>query len=84
MSTVGAYNSRPTPTDGGGMKWHDYCLMFEQPEELAYPDRCPSCSTLIPELIKELTAYAKEEYIRGIREGANLLHAHADRREGER
>ncbi len=83
MSTVGAYNSRPTPTDGGGMKWHDYCLMFER-DELAYPERCPSCLNLIPELIKEFIAYGHSEYLRGIREGANLLHAHADRREGEK
>ena len=33
--------------------------------------------------IAELILFAKSEYIRGLRDGANMLHAHADRREVE-
>ena len=33
--------------------------------------------------IAELILFAKSEYIRGLRDGANMMHAHADRREAE-
>ena len=41
---------------------------------------CPLCRKTTPVLIAELMAFAKAEYLRGLRESANILHAHADRR----
>ena len=42
---------------------------------------CLTCTPLIQTLIRELMVYANKEYVRGMREAANVLHAHADRRE---
>jgi len=42
---------------------------------------CQVCTPLIRALIHELMIYANKEYVRGLRESANILHAHADRRE---
>jgi len=42
---------------------------------------CQVCTPLIRSLIQELMVYANKEYARGLRAGANLIHAEADRRE---
>ena len=42
---------------------------------------CQVCTPLIRTLIAELMLYANKEYARGLRAGANLIHAEADRRE---
>jgi len=42
---------------------------------------CQVCTPLIRALIQELMVYANKEYARGLRAGANIIHAEADRRE---
>ncbi len=51
----------------------------EQYREPAVLMQCPRCDEYIRTLIAEMMQFAKEEYARGLRESANVLHAHADR-----